>query len=66
MAGRTDEDGTPHLVVDPACPEWIKFAREYRMDPQDPRKDIGDAGRYAIERGCRVSSMPSLKPAFYA
>ena len=65
MAGRAEEDGTPHLIVWPTCPEWIRFAKEYRLDPHDPRKDIGDAGRYAVERGCRISSMPQVRPVYY-
>ncbi len=58
LAGDFDNDGTPHLIVCPAAPRFADFCDKFAGDKHDPLKDIGDAGRYAVERG--VKDRPSM------
>lgn len=46
---RTEDDGTPHGIVDPSCEHFIKFCETFKGDSRDPLKDVGDAGRYPVE-----------------
>jgi len=51
LAGRRDDDETPHLIVHPRCQGWIEAAKTWAGDRRDPVKDVLDAGRYAVEVG---------------
>ena len=55
LFARREEDGTPHALVDPSCERFIAFCLEFDGDKWHTTKDAGDAGRYAVERGCDMS-----------
>jgi hypothetical protein len=59
LAGDFDEDGTPHLIVNPRAPGFADFCDTFAGDKKDPVKDVGDAGRYAVELAVR--DIPSMK-----
>lgn len=46
----TVEDGEPLGLVHPRCTRFIEFCKLFKGSSQDPTKDAGDAGRYAMER----------------
>ena len=50
LFGRFEDDGTPHIMVDPRCAGFIDFLNRFDGDKWHETKDVGDAGRYAIER----------------
>lgn len=50
LFGRFEEDGTPHAIVDPSCAGFIEFCNLFDGDKHHHAKDVGDAGRYALER----------------
>lgn len=50
------EDDTPGLVVSPRCTHLINSMWVFNGDPKDPAKDVLDAMRYSIERGCSQQS----------
>lgn len=50
LFGRYDDDGTPHALVDPRCKHFIQFCKKFDGDKFHPTKDVGDAGRYPVER----------------
>jgi hypothetical protein len=45
-----DQDGTPHLVVSPSCPQIADFCKKWKGWKDDPLKNVGDAGRYILNR----------------
>lgn len=53
LLGTKDDDGTPHLTIDPRCERIAKFCELFAGNPHDPLKDAGDAMRYAVERAIR-------------
>ena len=59
LAGDFDEDGTNHLFVNPAAERFAEFCDGFAGDRKDPLKDVGDAGRYIIERAIR--DVPSMR-----
>lgn len=59
LYGNFDDDGTPHMTVDPDAPGFAKFCETFAGDRHDPLKDIGDAVRYAIERA--IKTLPSMQ-----
>lgn len=50
LFGRFEDDGTPHIMVDASCVGFIDFLNQFDGDKWHVTKDVGDAGRYAIER----------------
>lgn len=50
LFGRFEQDGTPHALVDPSCTNFIDYCNQFDGDRHHPTKDIGDAGRYGVER----------------
>lgn len=50
LFSRFEEDGTPHALVDPRCPEFVDFCNRFNGDKHHATKDVGDAGRYPVER----------------
>lgn len=58
LAGDFDDDGTPHLFVSPHCERFAEFCDKFAGDRRDPLKDVGDAGRYIVERAIR--EVPSM------
>lgn len=50
LFGRYDEDGTPHAIVDQSCKMFQRFCLEFDGDKFHTTKDVGDAGRYPVER----------------
>ena len=47
------------ITIDPAAERFAKFAELFAGDRHDPLKDVGDAGRYAIERA--IKSLPATQ-----
>lgn len=47
---RTEDDGTPHGLVDSSLEHMIEACRTFNGHPKHPAKDILDAARYPIER----------------
>lgn len=58
LAGGFDDDGTPHLLVHPRAEFFTQFCESFAGDRRDPLKDVGDAGRYIVERSIR--EVPSM------
>lgn len=59
LAGTFDDDRTPHLFISPAAERFADFCDNFAGDRRDPLKDVGDAGRYIIERAVR--DVPSMR-----
>ncbi len=53
LLGTYDDQGIPHMIISARCERFAKFCELFCGDRHDPLKDIGDAGRYAIERAMR-------------
>jgi hypothetical protein len=58
LAERGD-DGLPNLLVDPRAERFAEFCEAFNGSRWDPLKDVGDAGRYALEAAItrRIPSM---------
>jgi len=54
---RSDVETMSHFLVMPKCKDFIASAQEWRGAPSDPRKDILDAVRYAIEKAFRLGNV---------
>lgn len=57
LFGRYDQDSdgedihtAPHATVDPRCVHFIDFCNRFNGDKYHVTKDVGDAGRYPVER----------------
>lgn len=55
LFGRFEDDGTPHAMVDSSCVEFCKFCEEFDGDKYHKTKDVGDAGRYPVEKAVDLS-----------
>lgn len=58
-AGTFDDDGTPHLIVNPACQRFAEFCEKFAGNRTDPLKDVGDAGRYILEKA--IKEFPAMR-----
>ena len=54
LFGASDENGAPRGVVHPRCKQFAAFCERFKGDSRDPLKDVGDAGRYPVERNVSV------------
>ena len=54
---RADLPEVSHFQVYPRCKDFITSAQEWRGHPSDPRKDILDAVRYAVEKAFRMGNV---------
>lgn len=45
-----DEDKVPHLQIHKRCERFAAFCQKFAGDRADPLKDVGDGGRYIIEK----------------
>jgi hypothetical protein len=59
--GTFDDSGHPHFIVHPRCQRFKLFCEQFQGDTHDPLKDIGDAGRYIMQRV--VQELPAQMPA---
>lgn len=59
VLGDFDDDGTPHFIVNPRCERFIEFCEKFAGDRKDPLKDVGDAGRYILEKA--IKELPSMR-----
>jgi hypothetical protein len=50
---RSDNPQMSHFLVAPSCKDFVTCAQEWRGDRADPRKDLLDAVRYAVEKAAR-------------
>ncbi len=67
LFGSRTEDGHPRALVHATkCPNFIQFCKTFRGDRRDPLKDVGDAGRYPVERNVKVRSWAGGRRAFMA
>lgn len=58
MARRRADVGTlSHFLVMPNCKDFITSAQEWRGAKEDPRKDVLDAVRYAVEKAFRLGGV---------
>ena len=46
------ENDIPGMIVSPRCKNLVQAMWVFNGDPRDPCKDVLDAMRYAVERGC--------------
>lgn len=53
------DNGVPHAMVHPRCPELARAMARWDGDKKHPLKDVLDAARYATERVCRLPSKNS-------
>ncbi len=61
LFGTVDDDGIPIATVHPRCKRFIAFALNFKGDRRDPLKDVGDAGRYIMERTIKVRGWRAFK-----
>lgn len=61
-----DEAGLPRGVVHPRCEIFRQFCERFQGDRRDPLKDVGDAGRYPVERNLRARSFGGARRAVIA
>lgn len=54
---RSDRPEVSHFQVHPRCKDFISAAQEWRGSKDDPRKDILDAVRYAVEKAFRMGNV---------
>ncbi len=67
LFGSRTEHGEPRALVHSSkCPNFIQFCRTFRGDRRDPLKDVGDAGRYPVERNVKVRSWAGGRRALLA
>lgn len=65
FAMRDDKDRARGLVH-PRCEVFRAFCERFQGDRRDPLKDIGDAGRYPVERNLRARSFGTPARAVYS
>lgn len=56
LLGARDADGKPIALVHARMTRFREFLDTFKGDSRDPTKDVGDAGRYPIERNVVASS----------
>lgn len=66
LFGMVDDDGRARGQVHPRCAGFRAFCEQFQGDRRDPLKDIGDAGRYPVERNLRARSFGGADRAVYA
>lgn len=66
LFGETDENGKPRGIVHPRCERFRAFCETFQGDRRDPLKDIGDAGRYPVERNVIVKERNKSRRAVFA
>lgn len=45
-----DQDGTPHIAVNPRAQQTAQFCAKWAGNKNDPLKNVGDAARYVLNR----------------
>jgi len=60
---RVGDERAPGLLVHERCTQFRAFCETFAGDSRDPLKDVGDAGRYPIERWIRTDPSPGLQVA---
>lgn len=66
LFGASTEEGRPRALVHPRCEGFRAFCERFQGDRRDPLKDIGDAGRYPVERNLRARSFGGARRAVYS
>ncbi len=59
LLGDFEDDGTPHFIVNPRCQRFAEFCEKFAGDRKDPLKDVGDGGRYILEKA--IKELPSMR-----
>lgn len=60
LFSRDDDVHEPMALVDDECVNFIAFCERFDGNPRHTLKDVGDAGRYAVEAGCTAQVAPIL------
>ena len=56
LFGARDPDGKPIALVHERMTRFRKFLDTFKGDRRDPEKDVGDAGRYPVERNVKAQT----------
>jgi hypothetical protein len=66
LFGEKTDEGVPRGIVHPRCERFREFCSTFQGDRRDPLKDVGDAGRYPVERNVVVKDWRASRRAVFA
>jgi phage terminase large subunit-like protein len=66
LFGSYVSDGVPRGIVHPRCVQFKAFCERFQGDSRDPLKDVGDAGRYPVERAVKLKTWASGSSVVFA
>jgi len=66
LFGARTEAGSSRGIVHPRCERFRKFCETFQGDRRDPLKDVGDAGRYPVERNVVARSWDGPRRAVFS